>query len=213
MPAGHGQVLLLHGLYTRPCIMRYLGWRLAQSGFGVHYWGYASVRHSLSQHSRQLAQQIETLKQRHGRLHLVGHSLGGLLIRQWVAEYGQHFDGRCVTLGTPHQGSTVARQVHRRAPGLLGAVYASALDGAVPPWPAACEWGSVAGSRNRGLGRCLRVPLPQSDGTVAVAETMAAGCRDHLVLPVGHTSMLFDRKVAQQVAHFLQYGCFAAITD
>ncbi|MCP2039543.1 hypothetical protein L1281_000108 [Neisseria sp. HSC-16F19] len=54
----------------------------------------------------------------------------------------------------------------------------------------------------------MTAALTPGDGTVAVAETVAEGCRDHLVLSVSHSSMLLDAEVAAQVGHFLRYGCF-----
>lgn len=205
------QVVLLHGLYTSPCIMRSIGRRLAAQGFAVHYFAYRSTRQRVSHHAERLAQCVAALRSgSHPPLHLLGHSLGGLVVRQFAASWPELLNGRCLTLGTPHQGSVVAHRLYRRAPCLLGAAYHHGLDGQLPPWPQNGEWGSIAGNANIGIGRLLAADINSAggDGTVAIEETKPANCRHHLVLPVSHTAMLFNRRVAHQAGHFLRYGCF-----
>lgn len=206
-------VLLLHGLMTAPPVMYLLGRRLLRQGFAVHYFAYRSVRRPMADHVARLAAwQADLQAQYEGaeKWHWVGHSLGGLLIRVFAATHADRLKGRCLTLGTPHQGSAVARAIQARHPWVLGRSYEHALDGHVPPWPHTCAWGSVAGSHGLGVGRLwgLGAALTPGDGTVAVAETVAEGCRDHLVLPVSHSSMLLDAEVAAQVGYFLRHGCF-----
>lgn len=215
-PPSAEHVLLLHGLMTAPPVMSVLGRRLARQGFVVHYFGYRSLRRPMAHHVARLAAwQAEWQAQYGGeRWHGVGHSLGGLLVRAFAAAYPDRLNGRCLTLGTPHQGSALARAIQARHPWCLGQSYHQALDGDVPPWPSACEWGSVAGSHGLGVGRMwgLGTALTPGDGTVAVGETVAVGCRDHLVLPVSHTGMLLDAEVAAQAGHFLRHGCFRHTT-
>lgn len=202
-------VLLLHGLYFTPQMMRPLGRRLAAQGFTVHYFGYRSVRQSLAQHAACLAHVVADLQAAHAvPIHLIGHSLGGLVVRQFAAMHPHGSLGRCVTLGTPHQGSAVAKHLRQHAPYLLGASYTQALDGELPLWPGHCQWGSIAGNVNIGVGRLLGVSgLDAGDGTVSITETQLPGGH-HLVLPVSHTAMLFDAEVARQSAYFLCHGCF-----
>ena len=68
--------------------------------------------------------------------------------------------------------------------------------------------GVVAGSVPVGLGRVAGRFDGPSDGTVAVAETELEGARDHIVLPVSHTSMMIYRQVADQAGAFLKRGEF-----
>ena len=60
-----------------------------------------------------------------------------------------------------------------------------------------------------GLGRLLSDLPEPNDGTVAVDETFLEGARDHIVLDVSHTQMLFSAEVAAQVVQFLREGRFA----
>jgi len=54
----------------------------------------------------------------------------------------------------------------------------------------------------------LLVPRP-NDGKVSVSATRVAGMRDHIVLPVSHTLMVYDRRVRAQTLAFLQDGRFS----
>jgi hypothetical protein len=75
--------------------------------------------------------------------------------------------------------------------------------------PRGWQTGMIAGSRSFGLGLLVGGTAGAGDGTVAVRETRAEGLRNHLVLPVTHTGMLFSRAVARQVSGFLRSGSFS----
>ncbi|MGH8604050.1 MAG: esterase/lipase family protein, partial [Gammaproteobacteria bacterium] len=146
-----------------------------------------------------------------GEIHFVCHSLGGLVIRHYFSLFEDLRHGRIVTLGTPHQGSDVARYVSTSTLGrkLLGKSNRHGVSGDVPAWKGACELGSIAGTRSVGMGRVIADLSKPNDGTVAVAETHLQGVKDHIALPVSHLGMLASRQVVIQVLHFLQQGRFA----
>jgi len=144
-------------------------------------------------------------------VHLIGHSLGGIVILKMIEHFGIERIGRIVSLGSPFCGSVAAANL-RRLPGgkyLLGRAMAQAnQEAAERSWNGARELGVIAGDRARGMGRLLG-PLPKpNDGTVAVAETRLPGATDHIVLPVTHFSMLWSADVADQVVAFLRDGRF-----
>ncbi|HEX7821000.1 MAG TPA: hypothetical protein VF463_10320 [Sphingobium sp.] len=66
--------------------------------------------------------------------------------------------------------------------------------------------GIIAG--NRPLPSPLRVMPHPHDGKVSVASTHLIGEADHIVLPVSHAAMPFNRTVQQQTLHFLTNGLF-----
>jgi hypothetical protein len=112
-------------------------------------------------------------------------------------------------LGSPLDGSIVARRT-RRIPGsakLLGQVQ-EALEQGYGRLPPGRDTGMIAGTRAIGLGSLVGGAGKPGDGTVAVAETRTPGLKDHLLLPVNHTGMLYSSEVARQVACFLQTGSF-----
>jgi pimeloyl-ACP methyl ester carboxylesterase len=150
-------------------------------------------------------------------IHIVAHSLGGLLVRQLLHDAPEVSEriGRIVMLGAPHNGSEVAHRLamipllHK----LMGRSYACGLDGLLPPWADGPETGVIAGNRPFGFGMLLGRLSGANDGTVTVAETRLSGANRHIVLPVTHMGMQFSRLVAGQVCTFLKNGHFAATED
>lgn len=203
------KIILLHGLHMHSWVMKPMADMLEQQGFEVALFGYYSVWHTMRQHTQELAAFVA----RHdtgGTLHFAGHSLGGLVLRHFAAEHPDKISGRIVTFGTPHQGSRAAQRVCRlglKTP-VLGGSYRGALDGGIPDLPPHIELGSIAGNKPHGLGRVLGLH-GEHDGTVLVGETRCPNMRDHIVLPVSHSGMLFKSITAEQTAAFLREGRFA----
>ena len=73
--------------------------------------------------------------------------------------------------------------------------------------------GVIAGSGGIGMGRLIAPGLPRPhDGVISVQETRVPGMRDHIVLPVSHTAMLFSECVVRQTDAYLERGCFERVT-
>jgi len=144
-------------------------------------------------------------------VHLVGHSLGGLLARALFHYFPDQRPGRIVTLGSPHEGSEAAAHLRRSAfwRYLMGRSVAELLDGVPRGWVRpAREIGSVSGTRSLGLARFVYRGLPRpNDGLLTVGESALPGA-GHRALPVSHTGMLFSRRVADEVIAFLARGRF-----
>ena len=187
-----------------------LACRLRRQGFTVHAFSYPSVRADLSTNAERLSGFLDTLDA--DTVHLVGHSLGGILIRALFHQHPRQKPGRIVTLGTPHGGSRVARHLSRHAfwCWAMGKGVAQLLDAAPQEWTSPPrEIGVICGTRSFGMGRLLvrHLPLP-NDGLLTVKESAFPAAREHLALPVSHTGMLFSREVADQVGQFLVSGKF-----
>ena len=217
------RTILIHGLHQTALIMRPLAKRLQVQGLDTHQYGYRSMRDSIQTNSERLNKWLEKNHHPDQPIDLVGHSLGGLIIRDFVYHYPQWQIGRCVTLGTPHIGSICADYIWRLTPAMVGKSYVDALDGTVAPLPEHITLGVIAGNRPYGLGqvflqyhnRKLRKadsPLFDEylvhDGTVYLKETKLDAATDHLIMPVSHTGMLVDNDVARQTGYFLQHGIF-----
>lgn len=183
--------------------------RLAASGFAPKQFRYRTVVHDLDRSAARLAEFIAAVSGE--TVHLVTHSLGGVLTLKMLDRCGAGRIGRIVCLGPPFRGSAAAANL-LRCPGgtyVLGKAMAQAVDEAPRrPWEGERELGIIAGSRAMGAGRLLGRLQKPNDGTVTVAETELPGAADHVVLPVTHFSMLFSRDVADQVIAFLRDGCF-----
>ena len=217
------RTILIHGLHQTALIMRPLAKRLQAQGLDTHQYGYRSMRDGIQTNSQRLNKWLEQNHYPDQPIDLVGHSLGGLIIRDFVYDYPQWQIGHCVTLGTPHMGSICADYIWRLTPAMVGKSYLDALDGTVAPLPEHITLGVIAGNRPYGLGqvflqyhnRKLRKtdsPLLDEylvhDGTVYLKETKLDAATDHLIMPVSHTGMLIDKNVAEQTIYFLQHGQF-----
>ncbi len=180
---------------------------LSRGGYSAHALDYRSMAQSLDEHARRLAARIDAMRQ--PAIHLVGHSLGGLVILRYLRICGERRAGRVVLLGTPVRACAVGVRFSNLAAAerLLGASR-DIWRGLPDDYRPRCELGVIAGSRPWGLGR-LFMRLPgTNDGVVRLEETEVAGMRDRIVLPVSHSGMLASARVAREIAAFLERGAF-----
>ncbi|MEL7448423.1 MAG: alpha/beta fold hydrolase [Pseudomonadota bacterium] len=203
------QVVLVHGLWMTGAESVVLRRRLSQLDFGVRQFSYRSVRDGLAENARQLHAFTEEIDSE--RLHLVGHSLGGLVILRLLAEITDFRPGRVVLLGSPLQGSEVADRLAQWPFGeqVLGRSIADdVLASPKREWDGSRDLGIIAGSKAVGMGRVVTKLRRPNDGTVTVAETRLPGAKAHRVLPVTHSTLLFSSLVADHIARFLREGRF-----
>jgi pimeloyl-ACP methyl ester carboxylesterase len=206
--AAREAVVLLHGLWMNRFVMGYLSHALRSEGFAARALSYRSTFETPDDHLRRLAARVASLPA--SRVHLVGHSFGGVIVLRYLRRNPDARIGRAVLLGAPVAGSRAGAALSRNAVGelFLGrsiAVWREPADFVVDP---RFEVGVIAGTRALGLGHFVtRLPKP-NDGVVCVDETGFPAMRDHLDLPVGHTAMLVSRQVALQTAAFLKSGMF-----
>jgi alpha-beta hydrolase superfamily lysophospholipase len=209
--AAPATIVLVHGLWMVGFELGVLQRRLAADGVcRAIAFSYSSLAGSMSDHVRAL---IDFARAQHAQqLHFVGHSLGGLVVLRALQLTDDLPPGRAVLLGTPSQGSKAAQGVARLMPfgkAILGAaVNEECIDCAPREWSGHRDVGVIAGSMGMGLGRLFARLSPDHDGTVMVEETRLPGAKDHIVLPISHTGMLFSAEVAQQTKHFLREGRF-----
>jgi len=208
MAARPEAVLLLHGLWMNSLAMLYLARSLDRAGFRPVSLSYRSMRGTPDEHVAAVARCLASIFA--DTIHIVGHSLGGVVALDYLAGDPGARIGRVVLLGAPVRGSQAARAVADWPGGdlMLGRstdIWRSDMRAQLHA--TACV-GAIAGSRPFGLGSVfMDVPDP-SDGVVTVEETRLPGLSDHLVLRVSHSGMLISREVARQTAAFLRNGRF-----
>jgi pimeloyl-ACP methyl ester carboxylesterase len=202
-------VVLVHGLWFRGWAMGVLARRLRAQGHKVEVFSYSTRSHCLDAHADMLHAFLDGIDT--DELHLVGHSMGGLVILNLLNRYDDLPPGRVVLMGSPVKGSKVVRRLEK-LPGhklLFGKARENLLQG-YDHAPEAHETGMIRGTRALGIGQVTgRVGEP-SDGTVAVSETDLEGAKDSVELGVSHTQMILSAEVADQVGHFLRHGEFLA---
>jgi pimeloyl-ACP methyl ester carboxylesterase len=203
-------VVYLHGLWLSGQEAFLLRRRIESArACSWHNFGYSSVWQSTAEITQALAAFVRGVHA--PRVHLVGHSLGGLVIQRCLERYADLPPGRVVFLGTPAVTSMAARRVARFRIGraVMGRVVAEELlRDHERRWVHGRELGIIAGSQSRGAGRLVTDFEEENDGTVSVAETRLPGATAHLTLPVSHTGMLLSARVAREVGSFLDHGRF-----
>lgn len=204
-----GTVVFIHGLWMKGFELFLLRRRIESAGFDTRRFSYRTMAATLDENAAALKEHLAALGD--GPVHLVAHSLGGILTVRLFERYGSLVNGRVVFLGSPVRGSSVARATAARPFGdvMLGrSGQEGLLEKQEPAWDWPNPLGVIAGTKSIGVGRVVSDMDGPGDGTVAQAETEIRGATDSLTLPVTHMSMLFDRPVADQVVHFLRNGSF-----
>ena len=191
--------------------MRFLGWQLEKWGFHVHYVYYQSVLKTPAENARIIYKKIQKLKLE--QLHIVAHSLGGVITMHMFDQFDDIPDGRVVMLGSPvNGGSWIAKKMHNWpiVSPLLTRSMSNALSGKdVPNWKTKRDWGMIAGTKSQaGLGMIVGGLPKISDGTVLLEETQHKEQTAHTIVNISHTGLLFSKRVAKLTSCFLHNGHF-----
>jgi len=174
---------------------------------------YPSVRGTLDENATALAAFIH--KQNFDCVHLVGHSLGGVLALRMHANNPDILPGRVVCLGSPLTGSRAANFLNELewAEEIIGkSVPDAMIHQTANDWASHVaehrDIGAIAGTVPLGFGRLFANFDEDNDGTIGVSETRLDGAKDHLIMPVSHKGMLVSAAVADQAAAFIKRGEF-----
>ena len=179
--------------------MSRLAGHLQREGYTVANWGYPSIRGSIETKALHLRQRLTDLMQMRGdaALHVVGHSMGGIIARRAFSLNRPARLGRFVMLGPPNRGSHVARAI---AP-VLGALC-----------PPLRQLSDAPDS----YVNCLELPCDIELGVIAAADDLVVPLestrlptqKDHIILPGHHGVLPLRKDTAIQVTHFMRHGMF-----
>ena len=207
-------VVVLHGIVRTYRSMRGLASHLERSGYRVLNLGYPSTRHPIEKLATVIYPEIaafaETIS---GKLHFVGYSMGGLLIRAYLAQHRPAALGRIAMIGTPNYGSEVADYLQNWW--LYRTIYGPAGQQLVTDQsslrdifaPLDCECGVIAGNKPIDFVSSCIIGKP-NDGKVSIESTRLNGIADHIILPCSHTFFPANKAMWRQVDYFLKQGRF-----
>ena len=219
-PMRGAAVLVLHGLFRSHSSMEPLCQYLAENGgYLVCNVEYPSTRAGIAEHAAGLANIVENLDGVE-EIHFVGHSLGNMVIRCYLATAAAGTGlpdpriRRFVMLAPPNRGSEIAAALAENE--LFQAIVGEPGRqlGAEWPWLEAklrvpsCTFGIIAGGLGNATGFNPLLP-GDDDGTVTVSSTRLEGACDFLLLPVLHSSIMHNERVMSQTLSFLRNGQFA----
>lgn len=207
MASAGEEVILVHGLWMPALALLPLERRLAARGYRARRFAYPSLRRNLASHLSALNHEVRAAGE---GVHLVGHSLGALLVLSLLAREEGARVGRAVLMGPPCMGCHCATTLldGRWLAPAVGPTLAEWLATPRPVLPPTAEIGVIAGTRSIGVGRFFSgLPKP-NDGIVALAETALPEARDSVVLDINHSGMLLSAVCVDQVASFLGSGRF-----
>jgi len=218
-PAGahHGAgVVLLHGISSGSLFLRRLEHALRRAGFATLNLDYQSRKKPLEDLAEDIRPAIAAFAESScGPTHFVGHSMGGLLVRVYLANHRPARLGRVVMLGTPNNGSEIVDLLkhypaYRVWFGPAGSQLATLQDTtltSLPPVDYAV--GIIAGCRSLVHPIASRFILPRpNDGRVSVQSCKLAGMADHTIVKASHTALPFNRLAIRQTIAFLEDGRF-----
>jgi len=211
-----GTVILLHGLGRGPWSMKRIEWTLRRDGYQVRNIGYTSRQHDIPTLAEQALGPIFASQPVGRHLHFVTHSMGGILLRQFLHDHPDaQKPHRVVMLGPPNRGSEIVDRLRNWPPYAKVNGPAGLQLGTGPESKpnqlaelTGVEVGIIAGSvsLNPLFSWWIRQP---SDGKVSIASTRLDGMSDHIVLRTSHTWMMWRGSVITQIRSFLRDGRFA----
>lgn len=210
-------VALIHGLKMGPRHLSFMARSLEKEGYEVYNIGYNSDTDTIENIARhQVRPQLPFACE--GKVHYVGHSMGGIIIRELLKEATPDNMGRIVMLGTPNHGSEIV-DFNMRTP-VISTIFDLMFGPAAEqlraenndyleelPAPVV-QTGIIAGdSYIEPIGGMFILP-PPNDGKVTVKSTKLQTMTDHIVLPDSHFWLPISHEARMQTIHFLRNGKF-----
>jgi triacylglycerol lipase len=208
-------VVVLHGLARSAASMETMAQALEEHGFSVDNIDYDSRSAGVHELAESVVgRAVETdAAVNAAHVHFVTHSMGGILVRDFLANHRVENLGRVVMLGPPNQGSEVVDnlrewEIFKWINGPAGSELGTDEE-SVPLTLGDVDFplGIIAGDRSINWINSMMIPGPD-DGKVSVENTRVEGGVDHLVVHATHPLIMNHDEVIRQTIRFLEMGSF-----
>lgn len=203
------KIIILHGLYMHGMVMQPLSRKLRKLGYRTKILSYNSVAINEQRLFTSIDQALSDTEPNV----LVGHSLGGVLIKRYLhtRQLGTQKVSHVVTIGSPLKGASIVTKIQDLGlSAILGNSPEFGLNQHDSVWTVPQKLGSIAGTLPLGARSLLMMDCPMmSDGTVTVDETKLEGMSDHVEIRTSHTSLIYSSLAPGQIDHFIKHDCFA----
>jgi len=206
-------VILLHGLARTEDSMDEVQEKLEEQGYTVKNISYESTKFDIETLAPTSIEPALKACGEDAGINFVTHSMGGILVRQYLSENRVSNLNRVVMLGPPNKGSEVVDELGD-FPGFHfingdAGLQLGTGESSVPNRLGVVDFdlGVIAGTRS--MNPILSSIIPgEDDGKVSVKNTKIEGMNDHIQMPVTHTFMMQDDEVIDQVIYYLKKGQF-----
>ncbi len=202
------KITILHGLFMHGLVMQPLSYRLKSLGYETQIVSYNSIIID----EEKLFQSIDSSLDHTQNNMLIGHSLGGVAIKNYLTSRSPSHSliSHVVALGSPLNGASIVCRIQALGLGsILGNSPQFGLKKHDDEWHFPQKLGSIAGTIPIGMRPLLLMDNGTlSDGTVTVEETKIKGMTDHLTTRASHTSLIYNRYLPTQIDHFVRQNHF-----
>ena len=204
-------VILVHGIFRSSQSFMKMQRKIEDAGFSAVRFDYPSTQVDIVRAAEYLHQVIQSLDGIE-EIHLVVHSMGGLVVRAYLRKHHDPRIQRMVMLGVPNQGAQVADKFQSRLlyKAILGPAGQQLVSNSqaliaelpIPPF----EFAIIAGGRGNATGGINPLLSSDNDGTVTVDSTKLPGAADFMLVPCLHSFLMSNDKALDGTLHFLQTG-------
>ncbi len=206
-------VVVLHGIGRSSKHMKSLAKSLENEGFLVINLDYPSTSYNIEDLTDLIHTSISNQITQKQKVHFVGYSMGGLMVRALIHKYKYPNLGKVIQLAPPNHGSEIADLLKNFWP--YKKIYGPAgqqlitdqslnkhLFGEVN-----YDLGIIAG--NRAIDPICWAIIPgENDGKVSLKSTKLKDMKDYIVVKVSHTFFPSNKEVQRQTINFLKNGKF-----
>jgi len=213
-PMSGKAVVLIHGIGRSSKCFSGMARQLKKDGYTVVCFDYPSTRKPILESAEYLHQLLLSLEGIE-TIDVVGHSMGGLVLRGYLMNHMDSRLHRAVMLGVPNKGAEMAdflknNPLFKVILGPAGQQLATDTEGLIGKLPRPnFEFGVLAGGRSAAKGYNPLLP-GDNDATVTVSSTRLPGASDFILLPVIHSFLMTDNTAIDATRHFLEHGRFGA---